>query len=1131
MSLQFIIGGSGTGKTTYMYDQMIRQSMEPEHEPIIYILPEQSNMAAEQEMVLRHPKGGTMDISILSFTRLSFMVFDELGMKTNDILDDYGKNMMLRKVLLSVNDQLLFYRDCGNKPGFVEEIKSMISEFYQYQIQGSVMERILNALHHDTSLYYKMKDLQLIMNAFSMALEKEYMVAEQVLGLLKEVVGDSLILKNASVYFDGFSGFTPIQYGVIEELLKIGCHLYISISLDEGTIENNHYGDNELFSLCKKEYIKLCYLASQHQITVLPHVSLATNYRLQNRPSLYHLEQHLFRFPIVSYDGEVDGIYGVAVSTVEKEIAFVTRTIKYYVLEKGYQYRDFAIITNDMPGTMYDIRRYMEQMEIPCFLDCNVPLEHNPMLEAVWMLFEIYRTDFSYKSVFSFLKIGLLDIPMEDIYQLENYVIKYGVRGYHWWNKAFRGGVKGLKNINRIRTLFMNELSELSSVFLKSEALGREYIEAIYSFMVSHHMAEKLQNQSLVFERENLVWEADIYGQIYKKWLEVLDKTIDILGEEMIERDTLSKILATGISAMKLGVIPSTLDQVVVGDLERTRLQNIKILFVIGMNDGILPKISSDEGILSDRDRKLLQSMDVALAPDGIQNIFMQQYNFYLQVSQADEAVYFSYHKGDAKGAEQKPSYFLKRIFSMFPNLKIMNGEELYQDRVALTKGQMIADFANQMMAAKIQDASIYHMMEKHCRQEFQDIMSGYLYHNQPSFLNKDIIKALYGTNLTCTVSKLESFSRCAFAFFLQYGLRINKREEYKIENTNLGTILHEVMELFFSTIKKDGISLKDLTDEQRNRLVEKMTIDSAKKENETIFESDSRNKHQLDVLIRIAKRSVENLCRHIEKGDMEPAYFEKEFSDDDKLDYIRMALEDDMYMVLKGVVDRVDIKETDDAVYFKVIDYKSGNKDIDFSSVYEGKQLQLTVYMSAMKELLERQFPEKKVVPVGMYYYQFQDKIIDELEDDLIEKRRMENSRLTGLANADDTCRSLMDSMTGEVSPVRYKQNGELATNNNSLVSTEELQQISDFVRNKMIDIGEEIIHGQINMNPEKGEHACPCNYCDYKSICRFEPGLGGNHYRVEAKLDEKIARDKIMNERKEAVGDEMDHGSAENN
>ena len=1123
MAIQFIIGGSGTGKTSYIYEEMIRESMKADHRPILYILPEQSNMSAEQEMVKRHPNGGTMDISILSFTRLSFMVFDELGIKTNDILDDYGKSMVIRRVLGAVNEQLGFYKNCGDKPGFIEEIKKMISEFYQYQLQGAALDKAIQSLDPNTGLYYKMKDLQLIFNAFSEYLSDQYMVAEQVLSLLTEVAEQSRILKDAMIYMDGFSGFTPIQYGVLEELLKLGCDIRISFTISEDVIGNNDYGEQELFSACKREYDKLCYLAAKHQVTILPHVLMKENYRLKNAAGICHLEQHLFRFPTVVCNSEIHDIHGITAKSPGGELAFVANQIKAYVAGKGYRYRDFAIITNDISGILYDAKHYMEQMEIPYFMDYNEPLVHNPMSELVRLLFELYKTDFSYKSVFSFLKTGILNIPMTDIFELENYVIKYGIRGFKRWSQPFRGGVKGLKRLNTIRKKFMEDMEDLSVVFKKERASGKAYIEGLYRFICAHHVAENLNDRSLEFEQKGMLREADVYRQIYGKWIELLDKTVDILGDEIISRNELARMLGAGLETMQLGIIPSTLDQVVIGDLERTRLHDIKVLFVVGVNDGLLPKLSGEGSILLDKDRKTLQSLDINIAPDSMENLFMQQYAFYLQVTKAGEEVYFCFHRTDQKGNEVRPSYYLNQILAMFPNIELMDCEDLSWKN-AVSKNQLLEDFSHMVMGQRRMDTSLYHIMEERYGDDLKNIIDGYLYQNTPEYLRDDLIKGLYGNQMLYSVSKLESFSRCAFAFFLQYGLKIKKREEYKVESNNIGTILHEVMELFFASLRERKLRVSDLTKEQRDELVEQLTVESAKRENETIFDSDYRNRHQLDVLIRVAKRSIDNLCRHVEKGNMEPAYFEKEFSPKDKLKYIRMALEDDIYMELKGVVDRVDIKETKDSVYFKIIDYKSGEKDIDYLSVYEGKQLQLAVYMSVMKELLERQYPEKNVIPTGMYYYHMQDKIIEEQEDSRIEKARVENSKLTGLANVDETCRDLMDGMTGEVSPVKYKQNGELSAQNRSLVSTDELNNISSFVRDKMMDIGKEIIHGQISMNPEKGEYACPCNYCDYKSICRFEPGLGGNRYRVQPKISDGDAKNQVLHYGKEMNSDAVD-------
>lgn len=1118
MGLQFLVGSSGTGKTTYMFDEMIKASMVEGHNPIFYLLPEQSNLAAEQEMVMRHPFGGTMDISIVSFSRLAFMVFDELGVSTRDILDDYGKSMLIMSVLSSVKEELSYYKNIVNKKGFVDEVNSILSEFYQYQITEETLDKALATVDVNKSLYYKLKDLKVILHSFHEALSSNYMIAEQMLSMLKEVAADSQLLRNATIYFDGFTGFTPVQYGVIEELMRLGCDLNFSMTVDADVIGDNTYGENQLFSFCKNTYHKLYYLAEKNQITILPNIRFDENFRLKNRADLEYFKNHMFRIPCTPYTAACENISMFSASSAENEIAYIARYIKQQVMENGYEYKDFAIVGNEIASQSNLWKQYMERMEIPYFIDHNEPFEHNPFVDVVWMLFEMYRTDFSYPAVFSFLKSGFLDIPMEQIYELENYALKYGVRGYSWWDKPFRGGVKGLKAINETRDNFMQHLSELSEVFQLKKSVTRNYIEALYNFMVKNNMREKLNMQSINFEKQGDLRQADAYRQIYEKWLLVLDKTVDLLGEEQIERDTIAQLLVTGISELKLGLIPSTLDQVMIGDLERTRLHDVKILFIVGMNDGIMPKLDSNKGILLDKDRSVLKDLDISLAPDQTEELFIQQYYFYMQATQAKERIVMSYYTADKKGAEIKPSYYLNRFRSMFPDCRIESMDTDLATVIPYTAGELAAAFSWQVMNEKLLDSSIYHMMEKYCPEELQNVLQGYIYHNEPDSLTIDRVKDLYGTDMVNSVSKLERFTSCEYAFFLQYGLGIYKRDEFKVESNNIGSILHRVMEVFFSKVKDEKIILSELDTDTRDAMVEAITIEAAKEENDTIFESSFRKKHQLDVLIRIAKRSIANLCFHLEKGDMVPTYFEKKFSPEDKLEYTSMQLEHDVNMNLRGIVDRIDLKETEDAIYFKIIDYKSGSKDVDFAHVYEGKQLQLAVYMSVIKEMLEKNYPDKKIIPTGMYYYQLQDKVIDKSSTEDIEVTRMKENRLTGLVNEDETCRILMDQKTGEVTRVRYKNDGEPHANVTCLVSSEELEQISKFVKNKITEIGNQIVNGNIHMNPEKGDKTGPCQYCDYRSICRFEPGVGGNQYSTHTDLDKQEIRNCVLGYEEEA-------------
>lgn len=1121
MAIQFILGASGTGKTNYIYNEMIQESMTEGHSPIVFLLPEQSNMAAEQDMVSIHPMGGTMDISILSFTRLAFKVFDELHVHTNDILDDYGKSMLLMKLLKDNEDELTYYKNMIGKQGFVDEVKSLLSEFYQYQITEETLENAIAGLSPEKSLYHKLNDLKLLLHVFDEAMQDSYMVTEQILLQLKEVIRESTLLKNAQIYFDGFTGFTPAQYDVIEELMKMGSNLYFSITMDEDIFGNNGYSEQGLFALEKQSVDRLCQLAERNQITVLSHVGMKENFRLKENVELLHLERQLFRFPASIYDNVPENILLLSAKDSRQEALFIAKTIKEYVMKQGYHYKDFAIVTGDLREQSAIWKQTMESLNVPYFLDYSEILSHNPIVELIGMVMELFRTNFTYESVFSLLKTGFFDIEMSRIYDLENYALKYGVRGYGWWNKAFRGNVKGLHDINQTRQEFMDSLGKLAEVFCQKAAKAKEYLLALYGFISNGRMAQHLFEKSVWLEEKGNLREAKAYMQAYDKFILVLDKTMDILGEEEIARDEFIEVLLTGISDVKLGVIPSTLDQVVIGDIERTRLHHVKMIFVAGANEGILPKNTSGKGILADKDRRQLKDMNVVLAPDSKEEMFVQQYYLYLQMVQPEERLVITYRQSDEKGAELRPSYFVKRIQQIFPKLAIGKAEREVYAVLPSTKTELISEFVRQLANEDMEDSSVYHAICDKNSAEVSGILEGYFYNNEAGVLDKAIARQLYGEQMIHSVSRLETYSGCAYKFFLQYGLKLAKREEYAVESSNIGTILHAVMEEFFKSVHSGEISLANVTKEQLEQEAERLTLQAAKNENETIFESSFRNRHQLEVLIRIAKRSIWNLCNHLGYGDMAPTYFEKYFSPEDKLNYINMALSEGMHMEMNGIIDRVDVKVTEDVVYVKIIDYKSGAKDIDYVKMYEGKQLQLTVYMSVMLELLKREYPDKKIVPTGMYYYHIYDPIIEEIDEDKLEQKRIESNRLSGLVNNDETSLQLMDGKSGLVTPVKYKKDGDLDSRNNALVTTEELEQISHFVREKMIDIGEEIVSGKISMNPEKGEHNSPCNFCDYKSVCRFEAGLGGNIYRIGSQMDKKEAKESILKFKEETDED----------
>ena len=1124
MALQLIVGASGTGKTEYIYDKMIKASLDNPGKPVYYIIPEQSNMAAEQEIVGHHPNGGTMDISVMSFTRLALLIFEKDNIYTGDILDDYGKSMMLMKVLKKIEPELTFYRKMIGKRGFIDEVKSILSEFYQYQITDEILDHLIEDLSPEKSLYYKIKDIKLIKNSFEEAMGNTYMVAEQLLSLFAENIKDSSKLMGVDIYFDGFTGYTPAQYDVISELIKVCNNMYFAVTMEA---DEPVKGSSELFLMGKETISNLYRIAEDNMIIILPRVNFFDNLRIQTDGELKYIEKNIFRFPVCEYTRcEKDSDNSIRIIEADdhnEELLCIGRMIQYYVREMGYHYRDIAVITGEMNEDIHIWKQVMERLEIPYFIDANEPLLHNPITEITVMLFDLFEKDFSYESVFALLKTGIINIDRDSVFLLENYILKTGIRGQGVWNKTFWRSAKGfdLEKMETIRKEFISYIDELSKVFSLQRAVASEYIHALYSFMEHCKIEEWLNKLAAEYEKDGKLRQAKVYNGAYEKYIMILEKTVDILGEEIIERNVIRDILLTGISDIKLGIIPSTLDQIIIGDMERTRLHHKKILIMAGVNEGILPVTGKSTGLFTERDRSMLEKENVILAPDSRKDYYIQQFYLYLQLSQAQDLIILSYRKTDEKGNALHVSVFLKWIMRMFPYIQKEKAAVILKELLPVTVNDVVSEFADYISCDDLDDSSFYKVMLNYNKKSLERIVRGYMYFNQPGTLNESIAKKLYLKNIdeqgksyemVRNVSQLETYCACEFRFFLQYGMHIEKRDEYKIESNHLGTILHAVMEEYFKGIRDGKIVASDHSLDELMDIVRKITVKKAYEIDDTIFESSYRMKHQLEVIIRIAQRSIINLNRHLEKGDMRPRYFEKYFSSKDNLKYNNIILTKDIMMGLNGIIDRVDIKETDDFIYVKVIDYKSGEKNIDFVKIVEGKQLQLAVYLGVIVEFLKKKYPDKKIIPTGMFYYQLADKIAEGTTDDEAEANRIKKSRLTGLFNDDENCLNYMDQKSGTVIPVSYKKDGSLSSNKYE-VTTNELKAITEYTRDKMTEIGKKIICGQIDMLPQKGEHASPCTYCDYKSICRFEAGLGGNTYGIGSRLKYSDAKEIVCN------------------
>lgn len=1111
--IQIIEGPSGSGKSRLVYEEIIQMAGKEPEKNFFLLVPEQFTMQAQRDIVSLHPQHGTMNIDIVSFNRLAYRIFEELNIRTDYVLEDFGKSMLLQRILLENRKKLSCFGPCVNKPGFVDELKSLMTELFQYRIGLEDMKQVYAGMTGHNMLKGKLEDLLFVYEAFQKEVEDSYIIAEHVLEILALHIEESALLKNSILYLDGFTGFTPIQYEVLAALAKTSERMTFTITIDARSAAAQSCAEHELFYLTKDTISRIRKLGERVQIRVEERFLQETGVRFQEAPELQHLEQNLFRFPYQVWQGEVEHIKLQVFATARQELQAAGRQIRAMVREGRYRFRDIAVIHGDLNSLEPMAEEIFPKLNIPYFIDTNQSIYMNPCLEAIRSILDIAQTDYSYESVFRFLKTGVTELSVEQVEALENVVLRKGIRGLKWWRQVFEQEAAGIGEVGMQVLHLLMPVTEA----LKEAVQVQEYVKILQDFLQALNMEKQLELAAEEYEEQGNLVLAKSYEQIYARLEDIWDKLLEILGNSEMTLEEFRKVLETGLDDITLGVIPPSLDQVTVGDIERTRLNHVKVLFVLGINDGIIPKAAGSSGILSETDREIL-GKELELAPNPKSRVFTEQFYLYQNLTKPSENLYLMYHLQDKDGDEAMPAYLIGRIQRIFPHLE---GKNASTTALNWENIETPADSAENLIAALFQKElpeeeaelwkSLHSYYEKNQPERMQRIQAGLLYNNLNAWLSPETAVKLYGLEMHTSVSRLETYSRCPYQFFLQYGLQLKERERSEVSLSDMGSLLHRIVEGVFAHVENRNAEEMQVTEEAENvwetitdealeGLVEqemKAAIEEVQEEKFLLSKSSGQLLQRIE---KTASYAVCDLKKQLLRGRMIPYKFELKFPSEEAgeaLQAVRIELGQGSRMQLKGIIDRIDIAQDEQHVYVKVMDYKSSGKDIDVNQVNAGLQLQLLVYTNVVLEVLQKRFPDKKIVPAGSLYYGFQIPMVEKTArtvGEALENKLQKETALTGVINVEEPCISLLGG--SEILPVKVKkEDGELRIQESDTVLTQErYYNLLSEVQQTVAELGREMADGQIPIRPVQTGRTPPCAYCAYRDVCKLDCQDGGN-------------------------------------
>ncbi len=1135
MGLRIVYGRAWSGKTALCLKEISKHlrdsdgiSADPAGKRLILIVPEQFTLEMEKRLasVVSAPAPGDRQrglglrnyAEVLSFRRLAMRVFDETGGAARKRLNPSGKVLLLTRILNAHSRNLKILAGAVRQKGFASVMSSAISEFKRYGVTPEILDGIIGGGETEDGQHLQMKlsEINSIYRSFNAELEGRFKDADDDLTELPRKICNSGFIAGAHIWVDEFASFTPQEYAVIEALMKKAAMLTVTLCMDKGR-------DTLLFSHVQAAADKLADIANANGIASSQSY-FSEAYSDPVSKEILHMERNLFKFPYVRYYDEVRDMALFAASNTYTEVEFCAREINRLCRDGGYNCSDIAVVAGNLGTYEKTLSAVFAQYGIPFFIDSKKPIERNPLAELINCVFDILIGGWQYEHVFRYIKTGLANICVSDADILENHVLAHGIRGSMWFaDEYWTEPEGGAGEVRRIRDEFMGPVRRLGDA-LKASGDAVTSCAALYGFLTGIGIPDKLQAYASSLRESGELSLANEYGQIWGIIVEILEQFAVIYRDEGLSPESFGNAISAGFAHYEAGLIPQSLDQVFVGNLERSRSRQVKALLVIGANDGSFPSPFRNEGILSDIERERMASSGVELAQDTRKKAFEDDFLIYRAFSRAADYIRISYAIADNEGRSLRPSVIVSRIKKLFPGIRETsniisdNGEEENIGLVTLpspTFNELICNMRRNADDAEVHPlwSCVYEWYRgrRGWNDRLDKALSAINFSYDAAAMGASVTAELYGTPFYTSVSRIESYSVCPFSFFVKYGLGAEERREFTLEPPDIGIFMHEAIDRFSRGLQSEGADWRTLDNEGCFAGVSGIIDSMIEALPGSILKSSPRYGYVSDRLKRIVARSVGVIAEHFRRGEFEPVGYEIEFGTGKPFPHISVDLHDSGEMRLTGRIDRLDALRTQDGTYIRIIDYKSGYRNLELSDIYHGIQLQLAVYLGSITgNIGGSRFPAP-VLPAGMLYYHLDDPYVKASRNagsGEIGALLMKQLRMKGLLLEDVNVLTKMDAVMDGPSliiPAGVKKGA--ITAHSSVASQQQFETLQRYVRKLLAEIGGEMMQGRIPVRPYKKRDSSACRYCGFRSICQFEPALPGSGYRIIRDMpDDKV-------------------------
>ena len=1142
--LHIYYGRENLDKDRFLFHR-IAEELSRDRRKILLLVPDQFTLQAERNAFTYLGVDGLMDLEIMSQTRLGFKVLSEVGGSGKIPVDKYGRHMLLAKILSEENESLEAFRGVNQKASFIEMTNNLISEMKQFNASPEDLLKILQETEKTSILHRKLKDIHKIYTKYEELIKGKYLDTEDYLNLFVSKIGQSALIQDAVIWISGFDYFTPKSMNIIEQLMLTAKEVGVVLTADcssgaGGCALPPESRDSDLFDLTRGIMYKLKVLAERNGIPY-EETPIDGGCRIaagdgsgKKAPALVHLEQEIYAQPHrQAAAGASITLCQAANFYAEAETA--AAKIASLIRDEGFRYRDILVICNDMETRGSVIKRVFADYGITAFMDKKRDVLHHPSIEFITALIDITAKGWLYEDIFRMLKTNLAPISFEDCEDLENYAVKYRIRGSRWKTDFTYGakaeGEDALLRINGIRAQVYDYITAFEAGFKKKKTV-RERTAAIYDFLTEKaQLPERISALIDYLMEENQYEYAEEASQIWGVIIGILDQLVELIGDEEISPEEYGVILKSGFEAVEIGLLPPTIDQILVGTMQRTRASNVKALIVLGANDGLLPAAALSESLLNEDEKTVLYEKGIEICKIDDLRAREEKLAIYKNLSKPSRFLWMSYSASDLEGRESKPSILFDKIRKIYTDIRvtkdILNSEEPMAliEAPGSTLRHMTEAFRNAMEGAPLREEwlAAYRWYGHSSEHLLRPMKEGLLFTNRQEKIGKELTRRLYSKDflaaLSLSPSRLERFSRCPFSHFLNYGLKPDERRVFEIAGREIGDVYHQCFMKLSETLSVPGMDITDpgspwmaVSREQCQAMIDSFIEEASLEYREGVLAQGEEERYRSTRMKKVCGDAAWALIKHVQTGRIQNVFFESEFGRalGKQFPPIEVELGEETFYI-EGKIDRVDVlrgREDDPGRYVKIIDYKSGKERFDTDEARAGWRLQLMLYLrAAMGANFHEANRDNPYKPAGVFYFEIAEPQIDvteATEADYTEKvsaERRKKFRLDGVVLDDQ---SIIESIAGEFSgysdilPVKKTKEGYVGTTEKKLLTEQDFSELLDAVNRKVNELCGELSEGSIEIKPKKVKDETACRFCLYKSVCCFDLSFEGCAYDV---------------------------------